>query len=56
MKVGDRVLLRREPDNENDEMAIVVFNKRKRKLGFVPCSHNVILARLMDAHEKPKFT
>lgn len=49
MKVGVKVLLRRKPDNEDDERAIVVLNKRKRKLGFVPRSHNVILTRLMDA-------
>lgn len=49
MKVGDRVKLRRETDNDRDEMAIVVFNKRNRKLGYIPRSHNMILARLMDA-------
>ena len=49
MKVGDRVMLRREMDYANDENAIVIMNKRKRKLGYVPRSHNIILARLMDA-------
>ena len=49
MKVGDKVLLRREPDDENDDTTIVVLNKRKRKLGYIPGSHSVILSRLMDA-------
>ncbi|MBR4344025.1 MAG: HIRAN domain-containing protein [Lachnospiraceae bacterium] len=49
MKVGDRVLLRREPDNEKNDMAIIVLNKRKRRLGYIPRSHSTILARLMDA-------
>ena len=49
MKVGDKVLLRREQGHENDEKAIVVLNKRKRKLGYIPRSHNVVLSRLMEA-------
>ena len=49
MKVGDKVVLRRELDYERDENAIVVLNKHKRKLGYIPRSHNMILARLMEA-------
>ena len=49
MKIGDKVLLRRESDHDNDENAIVILNKRKRKLGYIPRSHNVILASLMEA-------
>ncbi len=49
MKTGDKVLLRRELGREDDENAIVILNKHKRKLGYVPRSHNMILARLMDA-------
>ena len=49
MKSGDKVILRRELGNERDEYAIVVFNKHKRKLGYIPRSHNMILSRLMDA-------
>lgn len=49
MKVGDKVLLRREPDNEQDDMAIVVLNKHDRKLGYIPRSHSIILARLLEA-------
>ncbi len=49
MKTSDKVLLRRELGREDDENAIVILNKHKRKLGYVPRSHNMILARLMDA-------
>ena len=49
MKSGDKVVLRRERDYDRDENAIVVLNKHKRKLGYIPRSHNMILARLMDA-------
>lgn len=49
MKVGDRVLLRRELDSEHDKTAIVVMNKRKRVLGYIPHSHSPVLAGLMEA-------
>ena len=49
MKSGDQVLIRRESDNEQDELAVVVLNRRMRKLGYIPRSNSVILARLLDA-------
>jgi hypothetical protein len=41
--------LRREPDNEHDALAIMIFNEAGRHLGYVPKAKNEALARLMDA-------
>lgn len=46
---GDRLILRREPDNRFDENAILVLDSRQRKLGYIPEKDNLIFARLMDA-------
>lgn len=40
--------LKREPDNEFDEFAILVLLEDK-KLGYIPKSKNQTIARLMDA-------
>ena len=47
--VGTTLVLRREPKNEHDELAILVETAAGEKLGYVPRKHNPILARLMDA-------
>ena len=49
MKVGDRVILLREPKNKYDELAILVKDERKHKLGYVPSVRNEVMSRLMDA-------
>ncbi len=49
LAVGTRILLFREPDNEYDELAIVIKTPRMHKLGYVPRKDNPVLARLMDA-------
>ena len=49
IKVGDRVTLLREPKNAYDELAILVKNEKKHKLGYVPRVKNDVIARLMDA-------
>ena len=49
LKEGDRVTLLREPKNEYDELAILVKDERKHKLGYVPRAHNHVMARPMDA-------
>ena len=46
---GDRVTLLREPKNAYDELAILVKNEKKHKLGYVPRVKNDAVARLMDA-------
>jgi hypothetical protein len=49
LDAGDRILLRRRPDNEHDEFAIEVHGPGGEMLGFVPRAKNEIPARLMDA-------
>jgi len=46
---GAALILRREPDNEHDPLAIVILSEQGRKVGYVPRDRNEILARLMDA-------
>jgi len=50
MRVGDTLLLEREPDNVHDAQAISVL-WRGRKLGYVPRAHNAALAWVMDRGE-----
>ncbi len=45
---GDELLLQRE-DNKFDSRAILVLNKDKKKLGYVPEKDNIVFSRLMDA-------
>jgi len=49
LKRGDALVLRREPANPYDGMAIEVFTAAGAKLGYVPRAVNRPLARLMDA-------
>lgn len=46
---GDTLVLRREPGNEHDPLAILILSGQGRKVGYVPRDRNEILARLMDA-------
>ncbi len=45
---GDELLLRRE-ENKFDSKAILVLNRDKQKLGYVPEKDNIVFSRLMDA-------
>ncbi|NLI69333.1 MAG: restriction endonuclease [Firmicutes bacterium] len=49
LEPGDPLLFRREPDNEYDSLAIVIFDRKERKLGYLPREKNEVLARMMDA-------
>ena len=49
MKVGDRLVLQREPENRFDSNAILVLDAQKRKAGYIPEKDNIVFARLMDA-------
>jgi hypothetical protein len=49
MKVGAKLRFVREPDNQYDELAILIKDQDDNKLGYVPSKKNPILARLMDA-------
>ncbi len=49
LSVGDRLTLLREPQNEYDELAILVMDDKEHKLGYVPKRCNAAIARLLDA-------
>ena len=49
LRPGDVLILRREPDNAYDDLAIEVFTAAGPKLGYVPRADNEPFARLMDA-------
>ncbi len=49
LEVLDALIFQREPKNEHDELAILIFDQKGNKLGYVPRAKNEVLARLMDA-------
>lgn len=49
LTTGASLVLRREPHNPHDELAILILTENGEKLGYVPRDRNEILARLMDA-------
>jgi hypothetical protein len=49
LREDDFLVLRRQPDNPHDPMAIMVLDEKGRRLGYVPRDRNEILARLLDA-------
>ena len=49
LRAGDELTLRREPDNEHDDLAIQILTADGTHLGYVPRAKNETLARLMDA-------
>jgi hypothetical protein len=52
LKVDDVLTFVREPKNERDELAILIRDAQKRKLGYVPRRDNPVFARLMDAGKR----
>ena len=49
MKIEDRLIMIRRPENGYDPYAIELQDAKGRKAGFIPRKNNAILARLMDA-------
>ena len=45
----DLLVFKREPDNKHDKLAIAIYDKGERRIGYIPKRKNEILARLMDA-------
>ena len=45
---GEKLTLKREPDNKFDNSAIAVYSHANIKLGYIPKAKNEILARLSD--------
>ena len=52
LRPGEALVLRREPGNAHDELAIEVFTRSGAKLGYIPRAVNEPFARLMDAGQK----
>jgi hypothetical protein len=52
IEIGTMLHFVREPDNQYDELAILVKDQNGNKLGYVPRKKNPILARLMDAGKR----
>ncbi len=49
LKAGDQVRLVLEPDNPADHWAILIRDKKDRKIGYIPRKKNEVLFHLMDA-------
>lgn len=52
LRPGQRLVLRREPSNPHDSMAIEVLTEDGVKLGYVPRVHNRLPAARLDAGER----
>ena len=49
LQKDDLLVLKREPENEHDGLAIAVYDKKERLVGYIPRKKNEVLAHLMDA-------
>ena len=49
LTAGQRLVLRREPENPYDPLAVEVLTEDRTKLGYLPRSDNSPYARLLDA-------
>lgn len=49
LKNKDKLILKREPNNKYDKLAIEVYYNKNIKLGYVLRNKNEVIARLMDA-------
>ena len=49
LRAGDKLILRREPENRFDDRAVLVLDSEKRKTGYIPEKDNAVFANLMDA-------
>ena len=49
LKKHQLLILKREPNNEYDNNAILILTEDGRKLGYVPQEKNEVLSNLMDA-------
>ena len=49
LKKHQLLMLKREPNNEYDNNAIIILTEEGQKLGYVPQDKNEVLSKLMDA-------
>lgn len=47
--INDILILKREPNNQYDKLAVLILDQNGNKLGYIPKEKNEVLARLMDA-------
>lgn len=52
LRQGQRLALRRQPENRYDALAIEVLGPEEHKLGYLPRRRNEMPARLMDAGKR----
>jgi len=52
LRPGQRLAIRRQPNNRYDALAIEVFGPEAQKLGYLPRQCNEMPARLMDAGKR----
>ncbi|MEW8029029.1 MAG: HIRAN domain-containing protein [Candidatus Thiodiazotropha sp.] len=55
LRVGEQLLLKREPSNPHDRYAVAVWFKNEH-LGYIPRRENRTLARLLDQGERLETT
>ncbi len=48
IREGQRLILKREPQNPYDEKAIEVFTERGEKVGYIPRDRNEVISNMMD--------
>ena len=49
LKKHQLLMLKREPENKDDDKAILILTEDGQKLGYVPKKKNEVLSNLMDA-------
>lgn len=49
---GDKLYLKREPDNMYDSMAVAVYDSKNRHMGYLPKESNTFMATMMDAGQE----
>ena len=54
LKIGDRLILKKEPDNKFDQYAVEVFNLENQKLGYIPKFHSEAVTAVIDQDRKFK--
>jgi hypothetical protein len=49
LAIDSPLILKREPDNQHDQLAIQIFDEYGNRLGYIPKAKNEVTARLLDA-------
>ena len=49
LKINQLLAMKRDPQNEHDNNAILIMTETGQKLGYIPRDKNEVLSKLMDA-------